>query len=95
MKSSKLFAIAALATLTAVGAYAGEADSSQQFALQFNSTLDRATVQAEARHPLKVDEAGTGITTVTQSNTDRSAVRAAAVAAVRHGTTVQGEVGTM
>ena len=47
MKNS-LIALAAIATLASGAAFAGEADPSGQFALQFQGSRTRAEVQAEA-----------------------------------------------
>lgn len=94
MKTTKLFAIAALSTLAAFGAHADEADSSQ-FAVQFKSTRSVAEVRAEAVNPVKTSNGGTGFIGVTNSGLERSTVRAQAISALRNGEIPQGEVGYM
>ena len=91
MKTTKIFAVAAFATLAAFGAHADEADSSQ-FALQFNSTRSVAEVRAEALNPVKISNGSTGFIGLTKSGLDRSTVRAEAVSALRKGEIAQGEM---
>jgi hypothetical protein len=47
-KSKSLFAIAAFAAIASGAAFAGDADPSQQYALQFQGSRTRAEVNAEA-----------------------------------------------
>ncbi|MDP1743033.1 MAG: DUF4148 domain-containing protein [Polaromonas sp.] len=94
MKTTKLFAVAALSAFAAFGAHADEADGSQ-FAINFNSTRSVAEVKAEALTPVKVNNGSTGFIGVTKSGLDRSDVRAEAISALRNGEIPQGEIGYM
>jgi hypothetical protein len=94
MNAKSLIALAAFATIAAGAARADDADPSQQFALQIQSTRTRAEVQAEAaRVPAtrSTEPAGSRVQPVLQSETQPSTVRAAAVEAVRLGQISHGE----
>jgi hypothetical protein len=86
MKNS-LIALAAFAAIASTSAFAQDADPSGQFALQFNSTRDRAEVQAEAvaavaRGALRPSNphASASVQPVLKSNTTRAEVVAAFLA---------------
>lgn len=93
MKTTKLFAVTALATL-AFAAHANEAGGSQ-YSIQFNSMRASADVRAEALNPVRISNGGTGFIGVTNSGTSPAAVKAEAVKAVRAGQTSKGEIGLM
>ncbi|WP_279343763.1 DUF4148 domain-containing protein [Variovorax terrae] len=96
MKSSKYFAVAALAGLAAMGAHAAGNDDPSQHVLKFDSSRARAEVQAEAvqkaRNP-NFEPAGSRVLARVQSKEDRSTVRASAAQALRVGQIAQGEAG--
>ena len=94
MKTTKLFAVAALSAFAAFGAHADEADGSQ-FAVSVNSTRSVAEVKAEALTPLKISNGSTGFIGQTSSSLDRGTVRTQAISALRNGEIPQGEVGYM
>ncbi len=94
MKTTNLFAVTAFATLAAFGAHADEADGSQ-YGIKATSVRTVAEVKAEAKTPVKISNGSTGFIGVTQSGTDRAAVRADAAAALRAGQISQGEIGVM
>lgn len=94
MKTTKLFAVAALSAFAAFGAHADEADGSQ-FAASVTSTRSVAEVRAEALNPVKISNGSTGFVGVTNSGLERSTVRAQAIAALRDGEIPQGELGYM
>ena len=94
MKTTKLFAVAALSAFAAFGAHADEADGSQ-FTVNVNSTRSVAEVRAEALTPLKISNGSTGFIGVTSSSLDRGTVRTQAISALRNGEIPQGEVGYM
>ena len=94
MKTTKLFAVAALSAFAAFGAHADEADGSQ-FAVSVNSTRSVAEVKAEALTPLKISNGSTGFIGLTSSRLDRGTVRTQAISALRNGEIPQGEVGYM
>jgi hypothetical protein len=97
MNTDKYLAVATLATLAAVasvGAQADEADASQ-YAVQFHGTRSRAEVQAEAVKATgdrSIDLASAGTQTLTApSSTNRAAVRAETVLALRQHQIPSGE----
>ena len=96
MKTTKLFAVAALSAFAAFGAHADEADGSQ-FSVTVTSTRSAAEVKAEALNPIKIkiSNGSTGFVGVTQSGLQRDAVRAQAISALRNGEIPQGEIGYM
>lgn len=94
MKTTKLFAVAALSAFAAFGAHADEADGSQ-FAANVTSTRSVAEVKAEALTPIKISNGSTGFIGVTNSGLDRSTVRSQAVSALRNGEIPKGEMGYM
>jgi hypothetical protein len=94
MKTTKLFAVAALSAFAAFGAHADEADASQ-FSVTVTSTRSAAEVKAEALNPIKISNGSTGFVGVTQSGLQRSTVRAQAISALHNGEIPQGEIGYM
>ena len=94
MKTTKLFAVAALSAFAAFGAHADEADGSQ-FTVNVNSTRSVAEVRAEALTPLKISNGSTGFIGLTSSSLNRGTVRTQAISALRNGEIPQGEVGYM
>ena len=94
MKTTKLFAVAALSAFGAFGAHADEADGSQ-FTVNVNSTRSVAEVRAEALTPLKISNGSTDFIGQTSSSLDRGTVRTQAISALRNGEIPQGEVGYM
>ena len=94
MKTTKLFAVAALSAFAAFGAHADEADGSQ-FSVTVTSTRSAAEVKAEALNPIKISNGSTGFVGVTQSGLQRDAVRAQAISALHNGEISQGEIGYM
>ena len=94
MKTTKLFAVAALSAFAAFGAHADEADGSQ-FAVSVNSNRTVAEVKVEALTPVKISNGSTGFIGVTSSSLDRGTVRTQAISALRNGEIPQGEVGYM
>ena len=97
MKTTKLFAVAALSAFAAFGAHADEADGSQ-FSVTVTPTRSAAEVKAEALNPIKISNGSngsTGFVGVTQSGLQRSTVRAQAISALHNGEIPQGEIGYM
>jgi hypothetical protein len=97
MKSSKFFAVAALAAVASFGAHADEADASQ-FVHKFEGNRARAEVQAEAAKVASgrsFEPAGSRVAAPVVSKADRVAVRAEGVQAFRAGQTSQGEIGLL
>ena len=94
MKTTKLFAVAALSAFAAFGAHADEADASQ-FSVTVTSARSAAEVKAEALSPIKISNGSTGFVGVTQSGLQRDTVRAQAISALRNGEIPQGEIGYM
>ena len=95
-KTARFLSIAAVAALSAFGAHADEADSSQ-YALQFDTNRTRAEVQAEAATVAatrSTEPAGSRVMSV-NSSADRATVRAQAAEAVRTGQISSGELGLM
>jgi hypothetical protein len=97
-KSKTLLAIAAFATIASGAAFAGEADPSQQFALQVQGSRTRAEVNAEAVAAVAAGNtkpsaapASSRVQPVLASGTDVRTVRAQAVEAVRLGQIAYGE----
>ena len=90
--NTKLIAIAALTGFAAFGANAFQGEQNPLPPQPFQSTKDRATVQAEARTPVKISNGGTGVMARRDSMTERAAVRAEAVAITREGAATYGEV---
>ena len=95
MNTTKFFAVAALATaaaVTSIGAFADVEDGSA-YALKFEGNRTRAEVRAEAieqarNHDVRPgDNVGQGV----QKGSDRAAVRAETVQAVRLGLISSGE----
>ena len=94
MNASRILAVAALAAAASFGAQADEADASQ-YAVQFQGSRTRAEVQAEAvksvgDRGIELAAAGTQ-TLATPSTTNRAAVRAETVLALRNGQIPSGE----
>ena len=94
MKTTKLFAVAALSAFAAFGAHADEADASQ-FSVSVTSARSAAEVRTEALNPIKISNGSTGFVGVTQSGLQRGTVRAQAISALRNGEIPQGEIGYM
>ena len=92
--STRLIAISAFASLSALAAHADQADGSQR-ALTFNSTRSAAEVRAEARMPVHITNGGTGFVGVMNSAVTREAVKEQAAAALRSGRISHGEIGLM
>ncbi|RYF72617.1 MAG: DUF4148 domain-containing protein [Comamonadaceae bacterium] len=88
----KLIAIAALAGFATFGAQAFQGEQNPLPPQPFQSTLDRSTVQAEARMPVKISNGGTGVMASRTSTTDRATVKADATAITRAGAATYGEV---
>ena len=94
MKTTKLFAVAALSAFAAFGAHADEADASQ-FSVTVTSARSAAEVKAEALNPIKISNGSTGFVGVTQSGLQRDTVRTQAISALLNGEIPQGEIGYM
>lgn len=90
MNTSKLFAIAAIATLATFGAHADEADGSQ-YAHAVSAARTSAEVRAEALKPVKIGNGSTGVHALMESKRTPEAVRADASVAARGGMTSRGE----
>ena len=90
--NTKLIAIAALSGFAAFGAHAFQGEQNPLPPQPFQSTLDRSTVQADARMPMKISNGGTGVMASRNSGTDRAAVKASAVAVTGAGAATYGEV---
>lgn len=91
MKTTYLFAAAAIATFAAFGAHAGEAEYSQN-SQNFSSTRTAADVQAEALKPVRITNGGTGYVGQTDSAKSSASVRTEGAMAARAGTTSRGEM---
>lgn len=94
MKSSKLFAIAALAALASVGAHADDAVA-PEYTQAFKGSRARAEVQAEAVQAAankSYEPAGSRVAAPVKSALDRATVRAETAQAVRQGKIPHGEV---
>jgi hypothetical protein len=89
--NTKLIAIAALTGFAAFGAQAFQGEQNPLPPQQFQSTMSREAVQAEARRPVQVSNGGTGVM-VTTGNVDRAAVQAGARSIVREGAATYGEM---
>ncbi|MFC5497733.1 DUF4148 domain-containing protein [Caenimonas terrae] len=92
--ATQLLSIIALAFLSAAGAHADEADTSQ-FGIRFNSTRSAAEVATEAHMAPHITNGGTGFIGVTRSGVTPAAVRAQTLAALRAGTVPHGEAAAM
>jgi outer membrane protein W len=94
MNASRILAVAALAAVASFGAQADEADASQ-YVVQFHGTRSRAEVQAEAVKATgdrSIELAANGTQTLAAaSTTDRAAVRAETVLALRQHQIPSGE----
>lgn len=96
MNASKIIAVTALAALTSIGAFAGEADYAEHNAQQFSSVRTVQEVRAEAAQVAKnrsTEPNGSRVAPRVTSSLDRAAVRADTVAAVRAGQISAGELG--
>ncbi|MFN9474667.1 DUF4148 domain-containing protein [Acidovorax sp.] len=94
--TARFLSIAAVAALSAFGAHADEAETSQ-FAQKFDTNRTRAEVAAEAAtvaQTRSIEPAGSRVVTY-KSTADRAAVRAQAADAVRTGQISAGEVGAL
>ncbi len=87
---TQLIAIAALSGFCALGAQAFAGEQNPLPPTPFHSMVSRASVQAQALHATPFGNGGTGVMTIAAS-TDRSAVRAGAIAMARTGVSGYGE----
>ncbi len=95
MRSSILFAFAAIATLVA-GAARADRDDPSQSVIQFQGSRTRAEVQAEAATVAATRSlvpAAARVQPKLQSGVDAKAVRTQAAEAARHGLIPRGEAG--
>ena len=89
--NTKLIAIAALTSFAAFGAQAFQGEQNPLPPQQFQSTMTRADVQAQARNPVKISNGSTGVL-ATSSSVSRANVRAAAVSITSDGAATYGEM---
>ena len=94
MNAKLLIAVASFAAIASGVARADEADASQ-YAVQFQGSLTRAEVMAEAATVAKsrsTEPAGSRVAPALQSKVEAQAVRSQAVQAARLGQTSRGEI---
>ncbi|MBU2289065.1 MAG: DUF4148 domain-containing protein, partial [Gammaproteobacteria bacterium] len=88
---TKLIAIAALSSFAAFGAHAFQGEQNPLPPQQFQSTMTRAQVQAQARNPVQISNGSTGVLAI-NSEASRANVRAEARAITSEGAATYGEM---
>lgn len=91
--NAKAIVFATFATLAlASGAQAFQGEQNPLPPAQFQSSMTRAQVEAEARQPLQISNGGTGVIRPRTASVDREAVRDSARSITRDGAATYGEV---
>ncbi len=96
MNLPTLLVAASAAFAAATGAHAFQGEQNPLPPAPFKSTLSRAEVQAQARHPLQIGNGSTGVHHLASPRADRATVRAGALGIAAEGSATYGEAsGTM